>query len=44
VRALILRLYCSGLRREEVTALEITEVLHGTQPGEADIRGKGDPC
>jgi integrase len=41
-RALILTLYCSGLRREEVTALEIAEVLAGSLPGEADGRGKGD--
>jgi integrase len=41
-RALILALYCSGLRREEVTALETAEVLGGAQPGEADVRGKGD--
>jgi hypothetical protein len=41
-RALILTLYCSGLRREEVTALETAEVLGGAVPGEADVRGKGD--
>jgi integrase len=41
-RALVLTLYCSGLRREEATALETAEVLRGTHPGEADIRGKGD--
>jgi site-specific recombinase XerD len=41
-RALVLTLYCSGLRREEVTALETAEVLGGAQPGEADVRGKGD--
>jgi site-specific recombinase XerD len=41
-RALILTLYCSGLRREEVTALETAEVLAGALPGEADVRGKGD--
>jgi integrase len=41
-RALVLTLYCSGLRREEVTALETAEVLGGTQAGEADVRGKGD--
>jgi integrase len=41
-RALVLTLYCSGLRREEATALETAEVLRGTQPGEADVRGKGD--
>jgi site-specific recombinase XerD len=39
---LVLTLYCSGLRREEVTALERAEVLGGAQPGEADVRGKGD--
>jgi hypothetical protein len=38
----VLTLYCSGLRREEVTALETAEVLAGAQPGEADVRGKGD--
>src|SRR5205085_527795 len=31
-----------GLRREEVTALETAEVLRGAEPGEADVRGKGD--
>ncbi len=41
-RALLLTLYCSGLRREEAAALESAEVLRGEQPGEADIRGKGD--
>ncbi|MDQ6669673.1 MAG: tyrosine-type recombinase/integrase [Chloroflexota bacterium] len=41
-RALVLTLYCSGIRREEATALESAEVLRGTEPGEADIRGKGD--
>jgi integrase len=41
-RALVLTLYCSGMRREEATALESAEVLRGVQPGEADIRGKGD--
>jgi len=41
-RALVLTLYCSGLRREEVTALETSEVLGGAEPGEADVRGKGD--
>jgi site-specific recombinase XerD len=41
-RALILTLYCSGLRREEATALETAEVLRAAQPGEADVRGKGD--
>jgi integrase len=41
-RALILTLYCSGLRREEVTALETAEVLGGAVPGAADVRGKGD--
>jgi hypothetical protein len=41
-RALMLTLYCSGLRREEVTALETAEVLGGPLPGEADVRGKGD--
>lgn len=41
-RALVLTLYCSGLRREEATALESAEVLRGSPPGEADIRGKGD--
>jgi integrase len=41
-RALVLTLYCSGLRREEVTALETAEVLGGAEPGEADVRGKGD--
>jgi integrase len=41
-KALVLTLYCSGLRREEVTALETAEVLHGIEPGEADVRGKGD--
>ena len=41
-RALVLTLYCSGLRREEATALESAEVLAATQPGEADVRGKGD--
>jgi site-specific recombinase XerD len=39
-RALILTLYCSGLRREEVTALETAEALGGAMPGEADVRGK----
>lgn len=39
---LVLMLYCSGLRREESTALETAEVLSGIQPGEADVRGKGD--
>ncbi len=41
-RALVLTLYCSGLRREEATALETAEVLNNSQPGEADVRGKGD--
>ena len=41
-RALVLTLYCSGLRREEATALGIVDVLGGIEPGEADIRGKGD--
>ena len=41
-RALVLTLYSSGLRREEATKLEIAEVLHGAEPGEADVRGKGD--
>lgn len=40
-RALVLTFYCSGLRSEEATALETSEVLGGTQPGEADVRGKG---
>jgi integrase len=39
-RALILTLNRSGLRREEVTALETAEVLGGTLPGEADVPGK----
>jgi len=41
-RALLLTLYCSGLRRDEVTALQTTEVLRGRPPGEADVRGKGE--
>jgi site-specific recombinase XerD len=41
-RALVLTLYCSGVRREEATALETAEVLRGSHPGEADVRGKGD--
>jgi integrase len=41
-RALVLTLYCSGLRRDEVTALQTVEVLRGATPGEADVRGKGD--
>jgi site-specific recombinase XerD len=41
-RALILTLYCSGLRREEVTALETIDVLGRDRPGETDVRGKGD--
>jgi site-specific recombinase XerD len=38
----VLTLYCSGMRREEATVLESAEVLRGAEPGEADIRGKGD--
>ena len=38
-RALVLTLYCSGLRREEATALETVDVLGSIEPGEADIRG-----
>ena len=41
-RALVLTLYCSGLRREEATALETVDVMGSLEPGEADIRGKGD--
>ena len=41
-RAMVLTLYCSGLRREEATALETVDVLGSIEPGEADIRGKGD--
>ena len=41
-RALVLTLYGSGLPRDEVTALQIAEVLRGARPGEADVRGKGD--
>jgi integrase len=41
-KALVLTVYCSGVRREEVTALLTAEVLRAAQPGEADVRGKGD--
>jgi integrase len=41
-RALVLTLYCSGLRREEATALQTADLLRSAQPGEADFRGKGD--
>jgi integrase len=41
-RALVLTLYCSGLRRTEMATLEIGEVLGGPEPGEADVRGNGD--
>jgi hypothetical protein len=40
-RALMFTLCCSGLRREEVTALEAAEVLGGPQPSEAEVHGKG---